>query len=83
MTIPIRLYVFFKVCLIVFGNKGELDLDAHLITNEGFYVKNDTLYYINGKTTIKIKEHFSENNITALDLLENAIKYDMKAKAAV
>ena len=40
------------------------------------------LYYISGKTKIKIKEHFAETKVTALDLVESAIKYEKRTEMA-
>ena len=43
---------------------------------------DNVLYYISGKTKIKIKEHFAETKVTALDLVESAIKYENRTKIA-
>lgn len=41
-----------------------------------FTVVFDALYYVIGKTKIKISEHFTKTDKTALDLLENTIKFE-------
>ena len=43
---------------------------------------DNVLYYISGKTKIKIKEHFAETKVTALDLVESAIRYEKRTQAA-
>ena len=43
---------------------------------------DNVLYYISGKTMIKIKEHFSEMKVTALDLVESAIRYEKRTETA-
>lgn len=77
-----RMKLFFKSCLLFFSKRGEVCLKPQPINKEGFSVIDNVLYYISGKTKIKIKEHFSETNVTAIDLVESAIKYESRAKSA-
>ena len=58
---------FFIVCVeAVSNNSGEGD----------FSIINDILYFIKGKTKVKISEHFPKTEKTALDLVESAIKFE-------
>lgn len=77
-----RMRLFFKSCLLFFSKRGEVRLKPQPINKEGFSVIDNVLYYISGKTKIKIKKHFSETNVTAIDLVESAIKYESRAKSA-
>ncbi len=76
-----RMKIFFKSCLLVFSRQAEAKLDKNLPTKDGFSVIDNVLYYISGKTRIKIKEHFSETKVTALDLVESAIRYEKRTQA--
>lgn len=77
-----RMKLFFKSCLLFFSRQAEAKLDKNLLTKDGFSVIDNVLYYISGKTKIKIKEHFAETKVTALDLVESAIKYEKRTQAA-
>ena len=77
-----RMKIFFKSCLLFFSRQAEAKLDKNLPTKDGFSVIDNVLYYISGKTRIKIKEHFAETKVTALDLVESAIKYEKLTEAA-
>ena len=77
-----RMKIFFKSCLLFFSKQAEANLDKKLSVNDGFSVIDNVLYYINGKTKIKIKEHFTETKVTALDLVESAIRYEKRTQAA-
>ncbi len=77
-----RMRIFFKSCLLVFSRQAEAKLDKNLPTKDGFSVIDNVLYYISGKTRIKIKEHFSETKVTALDLVESAIRYEKRTQTA-
>ena len=75
-----RMKLFFKSCLLFFSRRGEAIIDATHPVKDGFSVIDNVLYYISGKTKIKIKEHFSETKVTALDLVESAIKYERRTE---
>ena len=77
-----RMKLFFKSCLLFFSRQAEAKLDKNLLTKDGFSVIDNVLYYVSGKTRIKIKEHFAETKVTALDLVESAIRYDKRTQAA-
>ena len=74
--------IFFKSCLLFFNKCAEAKLDGNLSVKDGFSVIDNVLYYISGKTKIKIKEHFAETKVTALDLVESAIRYEKRTQAA-
>ena len=58
---------FCFVCIdAVSNNSGEGD----------FSIIDDILYFIKGKTKVKINEHFTETDKTALDLVESTIKFE-------
>lgn len=77
-----RMKLFFKSCLLVFSRQAEVKIDKNLPVKDGFSVIDNVLYYISGRTIIKIKEHFSETKVTALDLVESAIRYEKRTQAA-
>lgn len=77
-----RMKLFFKSCLLFFSRRAEAKLDKNLPTKDGFSVIDNVLYYVSGKTRIKIKEHFAETKVTALDLVESAIKYERHVETA-
>lgn len=82
MTKFYRMKIFFKSCLLFFSKRAEAKLDKNLPTKDGFSVIDNVLYYISGKTRLKIKEHFAETRVTALDLVESAIKYERRIETA-
>lgn len=82
MTKLKRMKIFFKSCLLFFGRRGEIQNEMPTAVKDGFTVIDNVLYYINGKTKIKIKEHFAETKVTALDLVESAIKYEKRTEMA-
>lgn len=77
-----RMKIFFKSCLLFFSRRGEIQNEKPTAMKDGFSVIDDVLYYISGKTKIKIKEHFAETKVTALDLVESAIKYEKRTEMA-
>lgn len=77
-----KMKIFFKSCLLFFSRRAEAKLDKSLPAKDGFSVIDNVLYYISGKTKIKIKEHFAETKVTALDLVESAIKYEKRTESA-
>ncbi len=77
-----RMKLFFKSCLLFFSRRAEAKLDINLLTKDGFSVIDNVLYYISGKTKIKIKEHFAETKVTVLDLVESAIRYEKRTQTA-
>ena len=77
-----RMKLFFKSCLLFFSRRAEAKLDKNLPTKDGFSVIDNVLYYVSGKTRIKIKEHFAETKVTAFDLVESAIKYERCVETA-
>ncbi len=77
-----RMKLFFKSCLLFFSKRAEAKIETPAIVKEEFSVIDNVLYYISGKTKIKIKEHFSETKVTALDLVESAIRYEKRTQAA-
>ena len=77
-----RMKMFFKSCLLFFSRRGEIKNEKSTVVKDGFSVIDNVLYYINGKTKIKIKEHFAETKVTALDLVESAIKYEKRTEMA-
>lgn len=77
-----RMKLFFKSCLLFFSRRAETIIENSLPVKDGFSVIDNVLYYISGKTKIKIKEHFAETKVTALDLVESAIKYEKHTQAA-
>ncbi len=77
-----RMKIFFKSCLLIFSRRVEVKFENTTAVKDGFSVIDNVLYYINGKTKIKIKEHFAETKVTALDLVESAIKYEKRTEMA-
>lgn len=77
-----RMKLFFKSCLLFFSRQAEAKLDKNPLAKDGFSVIDNVLYYVSGKTKIKIKEHFAETKVTALDLVESAIRYEKRTQAA-
>ncbi len=77
-----RMKIFFKSCLLFFSRRAEAKLEKNTPVKDGFSVIDNVLYYISGKTKIKIKEHFAETKVTALDLVESAIRYEKRTRAA-
>ncbi len=77
-----RMRIFFKSCLLFFSRRAEAIIENSPPVKDGFSVIDNVLYYISGKTKIKIKEHFSETKVTALDLVESAIRYEKRTQAA-
>lgn len=77
-----RMKLFFKSCLLFFSRRAETKIGEAIPTKDGFSVIDNVLYYISGKTKIKIKEHFAETKVTALDLVESAIRYEKRTQAA-
>lgn len=77
-----RMKIFYKSCLLFFSRRGELENGNPNAVKDGFSVIDNVLYYISGKTKIKIKEHFAETKVTALDLVESAIKYEKRTEMA-
>ncbi len=77
-----RMKLFFKSCLLFFSRRAEAKLDKNTPVKDGFSVIDNVLYYISGKTKIKIKEHFAETKVTALDLVESAIRYEKRTQTA-
>ncbi len=75
-----RMKLFFKSCLLFFSRRAEAKLDKNTPVKDGFSVIDNVLYYISGKTKIKIKEHFAETKVTALDLVESAIRYEKRTQ---
>ena len=76
-----RMKLFLKSCLLFFSRRGEAIINATSPVKDGFSVIDNVLYYISGKTKIKIKEYFSETKVTAaLDLVESAIKYERRTE---
>lgn len=82
MTKANRIKILFKSCLLFFSRRGEAIIEKSSSSKDGFLVIDNVLYYISGKTKIKIKEHFSETKVTALDLVESAIKYEKRTEMA-
>ena len=77
-----QMKLFFKSCLLFFSRRAEAKIGNLSPVKDGFSVIDNVLYYISGKTKIKIKEHFAETKVTALDLVESAIKYEKRTKMA-
>lgn len=77
-----RMKIFFKSCLLFFSRRAEAIIESPTFTKDGFSVIDNVLYYISGKTKIKIKEHFTETKVTALDLVESAIRYERRTQIA-
>ena len=82
MTKFSRMKIFFKSCLLFFSRRGETKIENFTPMKDGFSVIDNVLYYISGKTKIKIKEHFAETKVTALDLVESVIKYEKRTEMA-
>ena len=82
MTKLKRMKVFFNSCLLFLSRKGEVKIEQTAPTKDGFFLIDNVLYYVSGKTKIKIKEHFAETKATALDLVESAIKYEKRSEMA-
>ena len=82
MTKFSRMKIFFKSYLLFFSRRAEVKIANPTPMKDGFSVIDNVLYYINGKTKIKIKEHFAETKVTALDLVESAIKYEKRTEMA-
>ncbi len=80
--IKVFLKVFFKSCMLFFSTRGEAKIEKPVPVKDGFSVIDNVLYYVSGKTKIKIKEHFAETKLTALDLVESAIKYESRTETA-
>lgn len=76
-----QMKLFFRSCLLFFGRRAEVIIEGSTLVKDGFSVIDNVLYYISGKTKIKIKEHFSETKVTALDLVESAIKYERRTES--
>lgn len=76
-----QMKLFFKSCLLFFSRRAEAKVGETVPVKDGFSVIDNVLYYISGKTKIKIKEHFSETKVTALDLVESAIRYEKRTQA--
>ena len=76
-----RMKIFFKSCLLFFSRRAEAIIENSSPVKDGFSVIDNVLYYINGKTKIRIKEHFAETKVTALDLVESAIRYEKRTQA--
>ncbi len=47
-------------------------------SNGTYIMDNGTLYFVIGKTKIKVTEHFPTGGPTVTDLLEGAISYSAK-----
>ena len=77
-----RMKIFFKSCLLFFSRRAEAKICETMPAKDGFSVIDNVLYYISGKTKIKIKEHFAETKVTALDLVESAIRYEKRTQTA-
>lgn len=77
-----RMKIFFRSCLLFFSRRAEAKIGETIQIKDGFSVIDNVLYYISGKTKIKIKEHFAETKVTALDLVESAIRYEKRTQAA-
>ena len=77
-----RMKLLFKSCLLFFSRRAEAKIENPTPMKDGFSVIDNVLYYISGKTKIKIKEHFAETKVTALDLVESAIKYERRVETA-
>ena len=77
-----RMKIFFKSCLLFFSRRAEAIIGNSSPVKDEFFVIDNVLYYISGKTKIKIKEHFAETKVTALDLVESAIRYEKRTQAA-
>ena len=75
-----RMKLFFKSCLLFFSRRAEVKIENPITMKDCFSVIDNVLYYISGKTKIKIKEHFAETKVTALDLVESAIKYEKRTE---
>ena len=60
------LYLWHKIHFVIGNNRAEAT----------FQWIDDVLYYISGKTRIRIEEHFAENGKDIISLLENVIIYD-------
>ncbi|MBD5080329.1 MAG: hypothetical protein HDT44_01015 [Ruminococcaceae bacterium] len=82
MTKFSRMKLFFKSCLLFFSRRAEVEIENSMPMIDGFSVIDNVLYYISGKTKIKIQEHFAETKVTALDLVESAIKYEKRTEMA-
>lgn len=77
-----QMKLFFKSCLLFFSRRAEAEIENLTPVKDGFSVIDNVLYYISGKTKIMIKEHFAETKVTALDLVESAIKYEKRTESA-
>ena len=77
-----RMIIFFKSNLLFFSRRAEAIIGNSSPVKDGFSVIDNVLYYVSGKTRIKIKEHFAETKVTALDLVESAIKYERRVETA-
>lgn len=76
-----RIKIFFKSCLLFFSRRAEAIIETPAIVKDGVSVIDNVLYYVSGKTKIKIKEHFAETKVTVLDLVESAIRYEKRTQA--
>lgn len=76
-----QMKIFFRSCLLFFSRRAEVIIEGSALVKDGFSVIDNVLYYVSGKTKIKIKEHFSETKVTALDLVESAIKYERRTES--
>lgn len=77
-----KMKIIFKSCQLFLSRQGEAIIESATTAKNGFSVIDNVLYYISGKTKIKIKEHFPETKVTALDLVESAIRYEKRTQAA-
>ena len=77
-----QMKIFFKSCLLFFSRRTEAEIENLTPVKDGFSVIDNVLYYISGKTKIMIWEHFAETKVTALDLVESAIKYEKRTESA-
>ena len=77
-----RMQIFFKSCLLFLSKRAEAKIGETMPAKDGFSVIDNVLYYISGKTKIKIKEYFAETKVTALDLMESAIRYEKCTQTA-
>ena len=45
----------------------------------GYFIEDEeSLYFVSGKNRIRISEHFSKTNTTALELVETTIRFEGK-----
>lgn len=60
------LHLWHKIHFVIGNNRAEAT----------FQWIDDVLYYISGKTRIRIEEHFAENGKDIISLLEHVIIYE-------